>query len=124
MSIQRLIGIVDDDPDIPEALSSLLRSFGYRVACFGSAAELLTSVQLADFACIISDVHMPSVNGLELALRLRELMPQLPVILMTGRPEQGLKERAHACGARSCLAKPISVDALMTDLHQAIAGTE
>lgn len=119
MPIHKLVGIVDDDPDIPAALSSLIRSFGYRAECFASGQELLQQQDLAQFTCIISDIHMPVLNGLELARRLKDLVPDLPVILMTGRSEFGLEDHAHASGAISCLAKPISADALLSSLDQA-----
>ncbi|RWX81773.1 response regulator [Neorhizobium lilium] len=124
MPIRKLIGIVDDDPDIPAALSSLLRSFGYRAECFVSASDLLQRQDLASFACVISDIHMPVINGLELTRRLRDIQPHLPVILMTGRPEADLEDQARACGAISCVAKPISVNTLLENLEEAFGRTK
>ncbi|MDP9857472.1 response regulator [Agrobacterium tumefaciens] len=116
-----LIGIVDDDPDIILAVSSLVRSFGYEVECFHSAAALLRRFNFEDFLCIISDFQMPSMNGLELAKALLDLEPNLPVILMTGEKELNLERMAHASGAISVVAKPFSFDEIGAHLNKAVS---
>ncbi len=119
-----LIGIVDDDADIPAALSSLVRSLGYRAECFTSAEQLLGRADLSSFSCVISDVHMPTMDGLELTRRLRERAEGLPVILMTGRSEPGLEERAYESGAMSFVSKPFTFEDLSQNLHKAIEATD
>ncbi|WP_145643481.1 response regulator [Neorhizobium alkalisoli] len=115
-----LIGIVDDDIDLPIALSSLLRSLGYRSECFSSAATLLSRGSLQDFCCIISDVHMPAMTGLELSRRLGDIEAGIPIILMTGRMETGLEEKAYASGAKAFLTKPFDFEKLSATLEEAL----
>lgn len=114
----KLIGIVDDDPDLPTALSSLIRSMGYQAECFRSAVDFLNCDSLDAYACVISDIHMPVLTGLELTRRLKRLAPKLPVILMTGRAEPGLEEFALISGAVSFLTKPFSTNELMANLDK------
>ncbi|MDM9627549.1 response regulator [Rhizobium sp. S152] len=116
-----LIGIVDDDPDIPSALASLIRSLGYKTACFPSAESLLTSSDLERLKCVISDIHMPNMSGLELVPLLKGVRPGLPVILMTGRFEQGLRERALYAGATAFVTKPFSLDDLLQAISKSVS---
>lgn len=115
-----LIGIVDDDPDIPAALGSLARSLGYGAEGFSSAEALLSISHLDQFACIISDIHMPNMSGLELVKALHERREDLPVILMTGRLEQGLPEKAISSGAIAFVTKPFSLDELVGKIERAV----
>ncbi|WP_416067226.1 response regulator [Rhizobium sp. ZK1] len=119
MPLNSLIGIVDDDVDIPVAISSLVRSLGYKAECFHSAEQLLRRSNLKDFFCIISDIHMPSMDGIELTNALGDLERDLPVILMTGRMEPGLAQKAYASGAISVVAKPFSFEDLSNNLRKA-----
>ena len=118
MPKQKLIGIVDDDPDLPTALSSLVRSMGYQARCFSSAVDFLSNSSFDAYSCVISDIHMPVVTGLELTRRLKTIAPELPVILMTGRPERGLEETALKSGAVSFFAKPFSTNVLIANLSK------
>ena len=122
MQDTRLIGIVDDDPDIPTALASLIRSLGYNVRSFASAEALLSSDDLSRFICGISDIHMPRMSGLELASTLKRGRMELPVILMTGRLEPGLAEQAALSGAIAFLTKPFGLDALLQAINLAVSG--
>ncbi|WP_028747607.1 response regulator transcription factor [Rhizobium mesoamericanum] len=115
-----LIGIVDDDPDIPAALASLFRSLGYRAECFSSAEEILATISLKKFACVISDIHMPSMSGLELVPELHRRERDLPVILMTGRLETGLREKALSCGATAFVVKPFSFEELVETIKRTV----
>jgi FixJ family two-component response regulator len=116
MPKQKLIGIIDDDPDLPTAISSLVRSMGYQAECFSSAVDFLNRSGFDAYSCVISDIHMPVVTGLELTRRLKTMAPELPVILMTGRPELGLEEMALRSGAVSFVAKPFSTNVLIENL--------
>lgn len=116
-----LIGIVDDDSELPIALSSLVRSLGYRSECFSSAADLLKRGHVSEFSCVISDIHMPVMNGLELAVRLGELDASLPVILMTGKLEPGLEQKVHDSGAAAFVTKPFDFDMLSQTLARSFA---
>src|SRR4051812_35026363 len=116
MPTKPVIGIVDDDVEILAALSSLVRSLGYDADCFTSAGQLLDRQDFSDFSCVISDVHMPSMDGLELARTLNHLASGLPVILMTGRAEPGLQDKARANGAMSFVIKPFGIGDLSDKL--------
>ncbi|MEK1897207.1 MAG: response regulator [Rhizobium sp.] len=120
MQVSPLIGIVDDDPDIPAALGSLIRSLGYKAECFSSAEEIIAARHLKEFACVISDIHMPNMSGLELVPELHRTKSDLPVILMTGRFEQGLREKALSCGAIAFVIKPFSLDELLDTIKRAV----
>jgi len=115
-----LIGIVDDDPDIPAALGSLIRSLGYKAECFSSAEEILAAIHQKKFACVISDIHMPNMSGLEFVPELRRRKSDLPVILMTGRLEAGLREKALSCGAIAFVVKPFSFDELVETIKRTV----
>jgi len=121
MAENPLIGIVDDDSDLPIALSSLIRSLGYRSECFTSAIQLLDRGNLDDFSCIISDVHMPLMNGLDLSEHLAVIEANLPVVLMTGKLEPGLEEKAYASGAAAFVTKPFDFEMLSRTLDKAFS---
>jgi FixJ family two-component response regulator len=121
MAENPLIGIVDDDSDLPIALSSLIRSLGYRSECFTSAIQLLDRGNLNDFSCIISDVHMPMMNGLDLSEHLAVIGTNLPVVLMTGKMEPGLEEKAYASGAAAFVTKPFDFEMLSRTLDKAFS---
>ncbi len=116
-----LIGIVDDDPDIPVALASLIRSLGYNATCFSSAEALLSSKDVERFRCVISDINMPNISGLDLVPLLKKLRPDLPIILMTGGFEQGLSEKAALTGAAILVTKPFSLADLMEAISQSVS---
>ncbi len=113
-----LIGIVDDDAEFLAALSSLVRSLGCKVESFSSAELLIDRANLFDFACVISDIHMPRMDGLELTRILRRTAQELPIILMTGRGAPELEKKAYSCGARSVVTKPFGFDELATSLKE------
>lgn len=121
MPKKQLIGIVDDDSDLPIALSSLVRSLGYAAECFASVSQLLDRGELQDFSCILSDIHMPVMNGLDLTVRLRQVKADLPVVLMTGRLEPGLEEKAYASGAVAFVTKPFDLEMLSVALAKAFS---
>src|ERR1700675_4946233 len=85
-----LIGVVDDDESVRDALSSLIRSAGYRCAVFPSAEAFLDSGQLGETDCALLDVRMPGLSGLQLQARLREIRSSLPVIFVTAQADEEL----------------------------------
>lgn len=113
-----LIGIVDDDPEFLAALGSLVRSLGCMVECFNSAELLVNRANLLDFACVISDINMPKVDGLELIDILRHKAEELPVILMTGRGAPELEEKVYNSGARGFVTKPFGLEELASSLRE------
>ena len=122
MSTRPLISVVDDDVSVREALQSLLRSVGFAVKVFASAEEFLTSDYLRDTGCLILDVRMPGMNGIELHRHLVASRSEVPVIFITAHgSEQGARSRAISDGAIDYLTKPFSEDALLNAVRKALS---
>ncbi len=115
-----MISIVDDDESVREATRGLVRSLGYVAATFGSAEEFLKSAQLNDTTCIIADVQMPGVSGVELQDRLIAAGRRLPMIFVTAFPEERIRMRALAAGAFGFLSKPFDEEHLIGCLDRAL----
>jgi FixJ family two-component response regulator len=113
------IAIVDDDAAVRIGLRSLLRSCGYEVDVYDSALALLAANSLGNYHCIISDLQMPGMSGIELLEQLRRDGSQLPVILMTAFPEAALRKRAFQGGASCFLSKPFEANELQLCLKNA-----
>lgn len=118
----RCIAIVDDDPSVRDATGSLIRSLGHAVRTFGSAADFLESTALDPVDCLITDVQMDPVGGIELAQRLRDTGSTLPVIFMTAFPDERIRERTLSAGAAGFFAKPFDGQALIECVERAIAA--
>jgi FixJ family two-component response regulator len=101
-----VISIVDDDEAVRLALRSLVRSLGYISNVFASAEEFLESPHLSETSCLISDVQMPGMNGIELQCRLRTMDYGTPVIFVTAFPDERNRARALEAGAIGFLEKP------------------
>jgi FixJ family two-component response regulator len=115
-----MISIVDDDESVRNATKALIRSLGYRVATFASAEEFLASERLRDTACLISDVQMPGVNGIELQERLNASGHRIPIIFMTAFPDDRVRDCAMRSGAVSFMSKPFSEANLIVCLDRAL----
>jgi len=122
VSAQPLIAVVDDDQSLRTALVRLVRSLGYDVRAFASAEELLQPGAVSEFACIVTDIHMPGMSGIDLFRHLSHLRCPVPVILITARTEPGLEATAAAIGAVCFLRKPFAASALSECLRKALAG--
>jgi FixJ family two-component response regulator len=107
------IAIVDDDHSVREALTSLVRSLGYGAIAFASAEDLLKSKRRRRVSCVIADVQMPGMTGLELHNRLVASGEPIPTILITAFPDQAVRQRALQAGVIAYLAKPFSEDDLL-----------
>ena len=116
-----LVCIVDDDLSMREALSSLLRSMDFAVETFDSAAAFLAANAAELGLCLILDVCMPEMNGLELQQRLRDMGARIPIVFMTARPDKQMEARALAAGAVAFLTKPLDNDALLAALESSLA---
>jgi FixJ family two-component response regulator len=117
-----MVAIVDDNEPFRRATGSFVRSLGYAVLQFASAEAFLKSNQLYDTDCLISDVQMPGMNGIELQGELIAQGHQLPIIFVTGFPEMKARAQALASGAIGFLAKPFSDEMLMTCLNKALGA--
>ena len=101
-----LIAIVDDDDAICIATESLIRSLGLRARCFASAEAFLGSDILDETACLITDVHMPGISGLELQDVLVARGQKMPIVFITAYPEEAIHMQARAGGAVAVFRKP------------------
>jgi FixJ family two-component response regulator len=116
-----VISVVDDDTSFRRAASRLIHSLGHTVESFGSAEEFLQSGRVDESACLISDVKMPGMTGIELQRRLRQLGCRLPVIFVTAHADANAKSRALASGAVGFLNKPFRDHELISCLDRALA---
>jgi FixJ family two-component response regulator len=117
-----VISIVDDDPSIREATKGLVRSLGYGAAAFASAEDFLQSDHVNDTACLITDVQMPGLSGVELQNRLIVQGNCTPIIFITAFPEERIRARALEAGAVGFLSKPFDEDCLIEYIHAALNG--
>jgi FixJ family two-component response regulator len=118
-----LISIVDDDESVREALCGLLRSVGFAVNAFASAEEFLVSDQLRSAECLVLDVRMPGMGGLELQRQLVAGHYEIPVILITAHEEEGMRARALRSGVETVLIKPFSEEAILSAIHSALSAS-
>jgi FixJ family two-component response regulator len=121
LSEQSLISIVDDDQSFRDSMRRLLKSLGYAVAVFPSAAEFLASPKLAATACLVADVHMPAITGVELYRHLIETGHAIPTILVTAYPDDSVQERMLTMGVECYLRKPLEEAHLIGCLRSAFA---
>ncbi len=115
-----LISIVDDDESLKLALVGLVRSFGYEGRGHASAEDFLASGDAGQCACLVTDLHMPGLGGIELLQRLRADGNAVPAVLITARMQPGLEQRARDAGARCLLPKPFDPQTLMRCIEQAL----
>ena len=121
-SVGCLISIVDDDLLVREGLISLLRSAGFATQAFASAEEFLSLAHRDDIACLILDVGLPGISGLELQSQLTATVSnhRTPVVFMTARDDEATRQRALKGGAVDFLRKPVRREALLSAIHLAL----
>src|SRR5271169_1389126 len=115
-----LVSVVEDDQFFRESMRRLMRSLGYSVEAFPSAADFLASHRLVETACLIADVHMPAMTGLELHRRLIDMGHAIPTILVTAYPDDDVRARALNDGVVCYLRKPVDEKHLMRCLRAAL----
>jgi FixJ family two-component response regulator len=116
-----IVFVVDDDRMIREGLQSLIRSVGLRVETFSSAQDFLSAKRIDAPACLVLDVRMPGLSGLDLQLKLRDGDIQIPIIFITGHGDIPMSVRAMKDGAHEFLTKPVRGQDLLDAVHKAIA---
>jgi FixJ family two-component response regulator len=115
---KQVIAIVDDDESMREAVEGLVRSLGYPASTFASAEAFLTSAGQGDFSCLIADLQMPGLSGIELYQRLVAMDKAIPTILITAHPDERTRRLAAKAGIRCYLAKPFSDEQLIDCLQE------
>ena len=121
MAESPLIAIVDDDESVRDALTSLLHSVGWRAEAFASAEAFLQSGQVHTTACLLLDVRLPGLSGLELQRQLRSSQAQLPIIFLTAHGTAAMRAQTQQAGAVAFFTKPFSDTALLEAIHTALA---
>jgi len=119
------VSIVDDDESVREAINSLLRSVGLQVQVFASAEEFLNSGYQHHAGCLILDVRMPGMNGLQLQEQLVSVACDIPIIFITAHvSDTQARSRALQSGAVDFLIKPFSEEALLNDVYTALRSKQ
>lgn len=120
MAKNPLISIVDDDESVREATKGLMKSLGFAAEVFPSAEDFLASRHLRRTTCLIADVNMPGMTGLELHRRLKASGKTIPTILITAYPDDGVRARAVTDGVICYLSKPFDEDDLLACISSAL----
>jgi FixJ family two-component response regulator len=115
-----VVSIVDDDVSVREALGGLVNAFGFDAVEFSSGVEFLRSARLPDTSCLIVDVQMPEMNGLELQAELVAKRRPIPVIFVTAFPDARIRALALETGAVGFLCKPLDSDDLLAHIRSAL----
>ena len=115
-----LVSVVDDDESVRESLPDLLNEFGYSVRAFSSASQFLASDVLDQTRCLILDIAMPGMTGIELQAELKHRDKQIPIIFITAPRDEAIRARVVELGAVACLTKPFSETALLDGLRSVI----
>jgi FixJ family two-component response regulator len=118
----RLIAIVDDDRSVQRAVQDLIESDGLATLCFGSAEQFLDSVARHKAACLIADIRMPGMSGLELQAKLKAERCRIPIIFITAHGDAKMRIQAMRDGAVEFLTKPFDNAVLLQIVHAAIEG--
>ena len=118
----RAVCVVDDDDGVRDSMRALLESHGFAVIDFNSAASFLAGVQGETFECLLLDLHMPGMSGLELQELLQRRGSHVPAILITGRNDSPLAGRIARAGFAALLQKPVSDERLLLEIRRACSS--
>lgn len=118
-----IIAIVDDDEALREALGSLMKAAGIVAKTFASAEEFLACDDCDDTACLILDVRLPGMSGIDLQRRLAESNSRLPIIFVTAHGDASLRDSLMRAGAAAFFYKPVRSDALLKEIQTALEKT-
>jgi FixJ family two-component response regulator len=120
MGLRLLVSVVDDDESVRESLPDLLREFGYSVRAFSSAEEFLASDCIRETRCLVLDVAMPGMSGLDLQLELAARRQDIPIVFITAQDDDTVRPLVLERGAVDCLFKPFSEESLLKALVAAV----
>jgi FixJ family two-component response regulator len=118
-----LVAVVDDDESVRESLPDLIREFGFAARTFSSAAEFLSSDTMGQTECLVLDIFMPGMTGLDLQRELMLRGQQIPIIFMTAIENETVRPQVLEQGAVECLFKPFSDTALLEALNKALRSS-
>jgi FixJ family two-component response regulator len=117
-----VVAIVDDDDTVRRALRRLVQSLSYHPIGFASGEEFLASLRETTPSCVLMDQHMPSLNGLDVILRMRSEGRHVPVIIVTGFDQPGLRQKCLDAGASEYIVKPLASSAVSAAIQAAMAA--
>lgn len=120
MEPKSLISVVDDDRSMTRMLSRVLSSAGFEVAIFHSAEEFLVAAEITETVCLILDVDLPGISGLDLQKQLQESEQNVPILFVSGHATEYTRQEAMSAGAIGLLSKPFNIE----DLLNAIRSVE
>jgi FixJ family two-component response regulator len=120
--MQRVVGIVDDEPAMLGAVDDLLRAAGYDTELFSAAEALLDRIGTSKAACLVIDIHLGGISGIELARQLVALGLTLPIIFMSGAANHAMEAAAFETGCIAFLHKPFPSDLLLDAVSRALQG--
>lgn len=115
-----LVAVVDDDESVRESLPDLLKEFGFAARAFSSAEEFLASDSVEEIRCLILDIAMPGMTGLDLQRELKRRGHQIPIIFVTAQRDETVRAQAFEQGAAKFLLKPFSDTELLSALNAAL----
>jgi FixJ family two-component response regulator len=115
-----MVSIVDDDASLRRSVGNLLSSVGFRVQTFPSAEEFLESPHRANTGCLVLDLRMAGMNGLDLLKHLGSIGSRIPVVILTAHGDEDARQRALQAGAVAFLGKPFRGDALLDAVRMAL----
>jgi FixJ family two-component response regulator len=116
-----IIAIVDDDEPLRQALGSVMKAAGFSARTFASAEDFLACDDCDDTACLILDVRLPGMSGIELQKQLSKTNSRLPIVFVTAHGDASLRDSLMRAGAVAFLYKPVRSDALLKEIHRALA---
>jgi len=111
------ISVIDDDPSMARMLQRVITAAGFDVVSFASAEEFLSSAALADSACLILDVNLPGMSGIDLQQHLHDAGREIPIIFISAQADEIIKQRVLECGALGFFNKPFSIDSLLATVR-------
>jgi FixJ family two-component response regulator len=114
------VAVVDDDASVRKALARLLSACSFDIRTYASAREFMRSSPDGLPACLVLDLHMPDIDGLDLRRHLREAGIDIPTVIITAHNEPGLRERCQSAGVSAFLLKPLQQKSLVGAIHSAI----
>ena len=117
-----VVAVVDDEESVRRALERLLRSAGFTVETFATGAEFLLSLPEHRPACLVLDLHMPDLSGLDVQMLIAREKFDVPLIIITGHDTPGARARVIERGAKAYLRKPVDDELLLTAISDAIGG--
>jgi FixJ family two-component response regulator len=120
MNYTKTVAIIDDDESMQRALVALMQSLGHSARSFSSAEAFIEGGQIEIFDCIITDLQMPGMSGVELMARLNRERYNVPIVAITAQKQPGLEGRVLAAGAKSLVYKPFDADTLVDCVTRAL----